>query len=390
MLLDSAPPFEAISYVWGDVRRHHNLFFANGFYLPITASLSSGLPILSTHCKTKFLWIDQICINQENVSERNHQVKAMGDIYKKSTKVLLYVGLFGPGLDAVLTIAEDCESREDSLVQLQSALEDQMQYNYYHWLQLIQFLRYEWFSRAWCFQEVTLARDPRFVLGKRMVSFDALFRLTLATSRIETQKPSCFKVGEQECVTTLKGFHRLYAMAQVRSERAMLGECRNFWQILSDVAPHSLSSDPRDILYAFLGLLQDKRIEILADYDSSLSDALTNAAKSIIEGTQDLSILSFVPRRERHSSSGSGIPSWVPDWRKEESTLSLASPGRDCPYSASAGWLHRKSGVHGKQEKGLVVKGKIIARLSDLIGSSFGSTDEHWTSRKMHVFLSLE
>ncbi|RDI76692.1 hypothetical protein Vi05172_g13311 [Venturia inaequalis] len=48
---------------------------------------------------------------------------------------------------------------------------------------------------------------------------------------------------------------------------------------MSDVAPQSLSSDPRDILYAFLGLLPDGKIDIHADYDSSLCDVLTNAAK---------------------------------------------------------------------------------------------------------------
>lgn len=52
--------------------------------------------------------------------------------------------------------------------------------------------------------------------------------------------------------------------------------------------------------------------------------------------------------------------------------------------------MHRKYSDHGEEEKGLVVRGKIIARISDLIGSSFRSKDEHWTSRQMHIFLILK
>lgn len=45
----------------------------------------------------------------------------------------------------------------------------------------------------------------------------------MATSRIETLRIADFQIGEQECVTMIKGFHRLYAVAKVRSERALLG-----------------------------------------------------------------------------------------------------------------------------------------------------------------------
>ncbi|QDS72613.1 hypothetical protein FKW77_001710 [Venturia effusa] len=383
--LDSAPPFEALSYVWGDAERPHNLFFANRRHLPITTSLSSALPLISTHCTTEYLWIDQICIDQGNVLERNHQVKIMGEIYRMAVRVLLYTGVFDSELSSILSIAEDHEMRQCSLAELQSALEDLLQYKGPSWLALNRFLKNEWFSRAWCFQEFALAKDPRFLIGKRLVAFDILDRLTLAVYRIEALKVDQFQKGQQECITKLPGCLRIFDMARVRSELAALGRCRDFWQLLSNVAPNSLCSDPRDILYAYLGLLEDNRIEINADYDSGLQYILIKATKAVIKGTQDLSILGFVPRVNSSFSEDDGIPSWVADWRQREQCFSLTPPGRSCPFSAAAGRLH----AYTQSGKRLRVKGKVIARVADCIGPSMMS-NEHWTSRDLTSLLALK
>ncbi|KAF1915963.1 heterokaryon incompatibility protein-domain-containing protein [Ampelomyces quisqualis] len=39
------------------------------------------------------IWIDTVCIDQENLSERGHQVKQMGDIYSRAKTVLMWLGL---------------------------------------------------------------------------------------------------------------------------------------------------------------------------------------------------------------------------------------------------------------------------------------------------------
>ncbi|KAF2427856.1 HET-domain-containing protein, partial [Tothia fuscella] len=89
--LDQAPPFESVSYVWGDDKRNYDLAFSDSSVLKITQSLFVALSILSQHCRTGHLWIDQLCIDQSNVQERNHQVKSMGSIYKQAEKVLVFL-----------------------------------------------------------------------------------------------------------------------------------------------------------------------------------------------------------------------------------------------------------------------------------------------------------
>jgi hypothetical protein len=42
--------------------------------------------------KTKPLWVDAICINQADISERNAQIRLMSNIYRSALCVLAYVG----------------------------------------------------------------------------------------------------------------------------------------------------------------------------------------------------------------------------------------------------------------------------------------------------------
>jgi hypothetical protein len=41
----------------------------------------------------RMLWIDAICIDQQNVGERNHQVSQMGEIYSNAQRVVIWLGL---------------------------------------------------------------------------------------------------------------------------------------------------------------------------------------------------------------------------------------------------------------------------------------------------------
>jgi hypothetical protein len=94
-----APPYEAVSYVWGDSKVVHDLevqgYDSRGivdFTISITASLYAALPYLLATSTTGYLWIDQLCIAQNDEQERNHQVYMMPDIYKTASRVLIWLG----------------------------------------------------------------------------------------------------------------------------------------------------------------------------------------------------------------------------------------------------------------------------------------------------------
>jgi hypothetical protein len=91
--------YEALSYVWGSrfgtepIRCDHKLLLA-------TPNCESALRHLRQKNTTRMLWVDAICIDQEesasSTEERNAQVALMGEIYEKATSTLCW---FGQGND---------------------------------------------------------------------------------------------------------------------------------------------------------------------------------------------------------------------------------------------------------------------------------------------------
>ncbi|EKG11053.1 Heterokaryon incompatibility [Macrophomina phaseolina MS6] len=91
--LDNAPPYEAISYVWGSHDKTHMIRLLPGNRtLAVTASVDKVLSDMKKHSTTGYLWIDQFCISQEDELERSHQVTLMGEIYSKARRTLVWTG----------------------------------------------------------------------------------------------------------------------------------------------------------------------------------------------------------------------------------------------------------------------------------------------------------
>lgn len=91
--------YEALSYVWGSEERPFNTIVRDKYginqgYIPLTTNLRSALQNLrdAEELKSKVFWIDQICIDQQGIQEKNHQVPLMGQIFKSANRVITYVG----------------------------------------------------------------------------------------------------------------------------------------------------------------------------------------------------------------------------------------------------------------------------------------------------------
>jgi hypothetical protein len=55
--------------------------------IQITRNLAIALPYLRNEDETRILWIDAICVNQQDLKERSQQVQRMADIYGESIRV---------------------------------------------------------------------------------------------------------------------------------------------------------------------------------------------------------------------------------------------------------------------------------------------------------------
>ncbi|CZR62116.1 uncharacterized protein PAC_12013 [Phialocephala subalpina] len=84
--------YEALSYEWGDSRSTSLSIMLDGTHFLVRENLWWALWHLRLETEDRILWIDALCINQENGNERNHQVKQMAQVYSKAASVVAWIG----------------------------------------------------------------------------------------------------------------------------------------------------------------------------------------------------------------------------------------------------------------------------------------------------------
>ena len=78
--LDHNPEYEALSYVWGNKGSLVDIQVSDRT-VGVTKNLYSALQRLRLTDKTRPLWVDQLCINQWDMEEKEQQVRLMRRIY---------------------------------------------------------------------------------------------------------------------------------------------------------------------------------------------------------------------------------------------------------------------------------------------------------------------
>lgn len=96
--------YTALSYVWENhlhdtlgtftppLRTEKAVIRCDGKQIEIGTNLNSALQRLRDKKDVVQLWVDKLCIDQEDVTERNHQVALMRNIYEDSQEVVIWLG----------------------------------------------------------------------------------------------------------------------------------------------------------------------------------------------------------------------------------------------------------------------------------------------------------
>jgi hypothetical protein len=174
--------YEALSYVWGSATERVSIS-CNGRQLDITSTLASALQLLSKGSESRILWIDQICINQDDNEEKTRQVALMRDIFQRSERTIAWLG--DSSLDSDLAI--DYCSRlllsifsDKSVATLDSP--DQAPLRLFdprlkpssnepsraEAVALTRLLKRPWFSRVWVVQEVGVSDEVVAMCGTKV------------------------------------------------------------------------------------------------------------------------------------------------------------------------------------------------------------------------------
>lgn len=169
------PKYNAISYTWGD-EAHQQPIVLNDQYFLVTKNLYNALICLQQqNTEGQVLWVDAICINQGDISERNRQLAIMPYIYERAKLVVIFLRNDGhipppiwpePQKIAPFEISGHTEQYQDQ----------RLLFNY-----LMTICSNEYWNRLWIIQEIGKARRLIISFGQELIDWQ-LFMETITLS----------------------------------------------------------------------------------------------------------------------------------------------------------------------------------------------------------------
>ncbi|KAK1752747.1 heterokaryon incompatibility protein-domain-containing protein [Echria macrotheca] len=335
--IDGNYDYDALSYCWGPPTIRSTVL-CDGIPVSVTANLAAALSSFRLGDTQRVLWVDAICINQEDLHEKEHQVPLMGWIYRNASTVRIWLGNDPPDrpLAKALAILK-------SLNQLCAKFGWDLNFPYMirhrllgeyglpdvaddAWRCIKQLVETPWFSRTWIIQEVVLARQAYLHSSDASLPWLEFSVGILALSPVFLSfRPDILPSVSSyaQTVQLILSYHKAGASSTNLNLLALLENHR--------VAQ---ASDARDKVYAFLGLYEELTGQychgIVANYHCTPREAYIAAARNIIAQTRNLDILG-VPRQplDRRMSE---LPSWVPDWSAYDLASSLSYRTIDSVY----------------------------------------------------------
>ncbi|KAB5513497.1 heterokaryon incompatibility protein-domain-containing protein, partial [Coniochaeta sp. 2T2.1] len=316
--LGKAPEYEAISYTWGVVN-------TQDFPIIITQHLYAALRRLRHPTQSRFLWADQICINQLDKEEKGKQVRQMGDIYRKSKRTLIWLGEEDGDRDAiremftVLTNTPSNSVEKDrslfrELLDLDKSIDTAlgtMPPKQSRREAVTRLLNRTWFSRVWVFQEAVVSPNVEVIYGSLNILLNELFRLTRAVFEVENAAGGYARSIAKRTV----GFDTLYLVQHSRAGGCGDPDCpRNnvpwsFFGLVMQALQQLHATKEHDLIYAFVGFESPPKIEV--NYKLQVREVWIYAARTIIQNSRSLDIFAAARGDER---SKYDLPSWVPDF----------------------------------------------------------------------------
>jgi hypothetical protein len=85
---------------------------ADGIPFAVTPNLHVALKHFRHAARRRVLWVDAMCINQNDPDEKSEQVPMMGEIYRRATKVYAWLGEADRQIDCVFDVLQEFRDRK--------------------------------------------------------------------------------------------------------------------------------------------------------------------------------------------------------------------------------------------------------------------------------------
>lgn len=291
--------------------------------LKLTSNCAKALCSIRKPTTKRTIWVDSICINQDDNTERSRQVDLMKEIYARAFAVLVYLGRESTQEDNSSNTAMSLLRQPHRLRNLDSRERTSIK----------RLFDRRYFRRMWIVQEVTLAQTLEFHCGPDITyisKFDGNPLYTISSSKIS---PPWLRHSKN-----IRDF-----LPTFRGEQA-----EQILNLLFDTALCNCKDD-RDRIFALFSLLYTSGEERLrADYSLSTPQVYTGLSAYLATNGFLRGVLMLAPRLALNKSLD--LPTWVPDWR------SLGKAGLKAPLPDSLPeslsdyhWQHRLSAIRTHQ-----------------------------------------
>ncbi|KAI0454722.1 HET-domain-containing protein [Xylaria acuta] len=309
--LDDKPPYEALSYTWGTRTegrtlkiRQNTKWISRSNELPVTDNLFRALRRLRYLFKARVLWVDAVCINQEDIDERSAQVALMAEIYSNATSTTIWLG----DVDDTNIHNTNLSTGQRSLQFASSILPLDILWNsdclpMDHALQTT---KPSWKDRGWIIQEYALSRQPSFQFGSKTRMIDKAS--PYGGQQGGAIPDSGFILEKKIFFPGLGGLaERLKKLDLIKSEMERGKQMSLYHAALATGA--SATTDPRDKVYSLLSFLNPiERDLVYPDYHVSTELVFSRATYAAFKGPTKLAMLELI------AFDTSGIPLTLPTW----------------------------------------------------------------------------
>lgn len=360
---DETVQYRALSYCWGEPIKTQTICI-NGKTIFVTINLQNALRRLRTNyfcccdlvCECsespwypetidkhftspRLLWIDALCINQEDIEERGQQVSLMKEIYQRAGEVTVWLGEEGddtvPALRLLCGLGEIAPLQEAKTL-IAHVVQNEIFRNY--WSALGDFLGRPWWNRVWILQEILLAKRARIICGRWLVNWLDIFSAVLTFMDCQDYMDEIAEANISDQPKELQSF-RWKAGVLTHFRLPDPADPAVFKDFLN-ISKNRDSSDPRDKIYGFLGIMEhlSGRCFLKVDYTISVCELYMQVCLVLWQETKSLDFLSMV-ERNRIQNPNRGIipalPSWTPDWTVRTNQYPILRDGSHPPLWSS-------------------------------------------------------
>jgi hypothetical protein len=299
--------YDALSYMWGDPTPTDTVYLS-GKAFPIADNLAAALYHLRYQEEPLLIWVDAICIDQNDFAERSTQVQLMRQIYKRASTVRIWINepSVNENADAVTALQNFDEHYDKD--DLSKALGENPKF----WEPIMPIFASPYWNRVWIQQEVLNA--SQLVLHCMYIIFPGT-----SIDRFWSASWSRYYAATQlNTASNIAWVDFLHPAWQNVSPATL--KCQMSKQFLTDLLWTSKSlvmSDPRDRVYALMHLAIDYEDGgITVDYTKTVADVAMDAVVYTIGQHRNLAFLldSYLDLtdgntlRETHAC----YPSWLP------------------------------------------------------------------------------